>query len=399
MRKKLSSFRAVRWIVPALMVSIVCASVGCESFTSTTAAGKKKKKDSSWFSFKKKEYQIPQNMNVTWSNDVLTLPGKPPTRGFGGRFYFYNERSQAIPVDGELVVYAFDDTDSKHRPEELDRADKVFRFPAEQFTNHFSESDLGASYSVWIPWDAAHGKQKRIMLIPTFKTKDDRLVRGAPATLSLPGKSSEEFSQEIMQTSAMIPTSLPGQVAGARNVVTNQNGLRTTTIQVPPRTLQKQPNAPELGDAALAATTMSGNAAITQYPSLAQAQNYAATQAAANSAAIAAVNQQAALLQESLNANRSPLPNVANTAALGANAAGVGAPSSPLHTNNPIGPMFTPPTSAPVTASQMQTRTVNGWVQPEFAQPNWTGLSVHSSQNQFQAPTSTAAQPNAYLAR
>lgn len=397
MRKKLSSFRAVRWIVPALMVTVVCASVGCESFTSTTAAGKKKKKDSSWFSFKKKEYQTPQNMNVTWSNDVLTLPGKPPTRGFGGRFYFYNERSQAIPVDGELVVYAFDDTDSKHRPEDLDRADKIFRFPAEQFTNHFSESDLGASYSVWIPWDAAHGKQKRIMLIPTFKTKDERLVRGSPATLNLPGKNGDDFSQEVMQTSAMIPTALPGQVPGARNVVTNQNALRTTTIQVPPRTLQKPTSAPEMGDSSMLATTMSGNAAITQYPSLAQAQNYAASQAA-NSAAIAAVNQQAALLQESLNANRSPLPNVGSTAPAIANGA-VAAQSNPLHTNNPIGPMFTPPASSPVTATTMQSRSVNGWVQPEFAQPNWTGLSVHSSQNQFQAPTSTASQPGAYLAR
>ncbi len=38
------------------------------------------------------------------------MPGKPVTRGFGGRIYFYNDRSQAVPVDGELVVYGFDDT-------------------------------------------------------------------------------------------------------------------------------------------------------------------------------------------------------------------------------------------------------------------------------------------------
>ena len=143
-------------ILLVLVATTACCALGCESLTTGSSAGKKKKKDSgSWFTFKKKEYQVPQSMTVTWSNDILTLAGKPPTRGFGGRFFFYNEKTQAIPVDGDLIVYGFDDTFRKHNGEDLGQAEKRFRFTSEQFTTHFSESELGASYSVWIPWDEA----------------------------------------------------------------------------------------------------------------------------------------------------------------------------------------------------------------------------------------------------
>lgn len=241
----------------ALVATATCCTVGCESFMTGSAASKKKKKDSgSWFSFKKKEYQIPQSMNVTWSNDILTLAGKPPTRGFGGRFFFYNEKNQAIPVDGDLVVYGFDDTFTKHDSEDLGQADKRFRFTSEQFTTHFSESELGASYSVWIPWDEAYGDKKKIMLLPTFMTKDGRLVRGAAANLNLPGKSSEDPSFGMaQQASSTIPTTLPSQLKDPRSGPNSEvlNGMRTTTIQLPTNSLRRaaSPTAmsPEIADA------------------------------------------------------------------------------------------------------------------------------------------------------
>jgi hypothetical protein len=93
---------------------------------------------------KKPEYQEPKSMVAIWTEDTLIQPGKPVTRGFGGRIYFYNEKSQAIPVDGELVVYGFDDSattkPSRASPSdmELEQSGKKFRFTAEQFTQHFS---------------------------------------------------------------------------------------------------------------------------------------------------------------------------------------------------------------------------------------------------------------------
>ena len=248
-------------ILLVLVATTACCALGCESFTTGSSASKKKKKDSgSWFSFKKKEYQVPQSMTVTWSNDILTLAGKPPTRGFGGRFFFYNEKTQAIPVDGDLIVYGFDDTFRKHNGEDLGQAEKRFRFTSEQFTTHFSESELGASYSVWIPWDEAYGDQKKIMLIPTFMTKDGRLIRGPASNLNLPGKVTEDPSSGIaQQASALIPGAIPSavnsQLQDPRLAGTSQvmNGMRTTTIQMPSNSLRKSinshPISPEIADA------------------------------------------------------------------------------------------------------------------------------------------------------
>jgi hypothetical protein len=206
---------------------------GCASFTETDT--KKKKKDKSWYSFKKKEYQVPQAVNVTWAYDLLTVPGKPATRGFGGRFYFYNEKTQAVPVDGELMVYGFDDTHGTSDSMDLNQATKRFKFTAEQLTSHFSESQLGASYSVWIPWDAAPGDQKKIMLIPTFIAKDGKLVRGAAATLNLPGKPRMSESESIAQAAATFTKGQRSEVSQAVQHSPRQAGIGITTINVPPR--------------------------------------------------------------------------------------------------------------------------------------------------------------------
>lgn len=204
-----------------------------------TGETKANKKDSAWQFFKKKEYQTPQSINATWTHDVYTTEGKAPTRGFGGRLYFYNERSQAIPVDGELIVYGFDDTQRNHEGMGIESADKKFRFTAEQFTTHFSESQLGASYSIWIPWDAAPGNKKKIMLIPTFKSKSGQVIRGNAATLLLPGPPSEE-EQLVIQASAIKAAKSAMQVGGGESTYPSVSQPKTTTIPVPARSLRPQ---------------------------------------------------------------------------------------------------------------------------------------------------------------
>jgi len=215
----------------------------------------KTKEDSKWSLFKKKEYQIPQSMNVTWVHDIISVPGKPPTRGFGGRIYFYNEKSQTIPVDGEVMVYGFDDTYESHEGVGMDQADKRYRFTPEQFTTHFSEGDLGASYSIWVPWDAAPGAKKKVMLIPTFKSKDGKVIRGNAATLLLPGWSEEEAAGKVIQAGATqanknqqgvqlasatgLPIQSGANVLGQTNAMgadaLGQERPKTTTIQMPAR--------------------------------------------------------------------------------------------------------------------------------------------------------------------
>lgn len=223
-----------RKIAPVVALGLTTTLVGCASFTTSDAKSAKKDSTKSWFSFKKeKEYQIPQNLNVVWTYDILTLPGKPATRGFGGRFYFYNEKTQAIPVDGELMVYGFDDTTGTVDERDLSQAAKRFKFTAEQLTSHFSEGQLGASYSVWIPWDVAPGEEKKIMLIPTFIAKDGRLVKGAAATVNLPGKKRTEEVRTIMQISTNSPLTDSSATSVSNALATQTNSTERSIMSIP----------------------------------------------------------------------------------------------------------------------------------------------------------------------
>lgn len=231
---------SLRIILSAVCILGLAFGTGCSSLTKSGGS----KKDSAWgaLQFWKKGYQQPQKMAVLWSHDILTVAGKPPTRGFGGRIYFYNNKSQTIPVEGELVVHGFDETNKRKTGGVEAQADKRFRFTEEQFTGHFSESDLGASYSVWIPWDTAEGVQKEITLVPTFKSSKGELVQGDAAKVVLPGRagSKEQFSSPVQTVSYEQSTSstadgpLPQLSAAASGKKTDT--MRTTTIQMaPPR--------------------------------------------------------------------------------------------------------------------------------------------------------------------
>ncbi len=195
---------------------------------------KTRSKSNNWSltSLWKKEYQKPESLAVIWSPDILTMPGKAPTRGFGGRVYFYNNKTQAIPVEGELVVHGYRGTERPGQSEQIS-ADKTFGFTAEQLTGHFSPSELGASYSIWIPWDAADGFREEVTLIPTFKGKAGSLVQGTPAKVYLPGRSrtperdAKVSAQTVSYRSSSIPTNPGIELPRAKS------GLRTTTIEVP----------------------------------------------------------------------------------------------------------------------------------------------------------------------
>ncbi|MGN6544640.1 MAG: hypothetical protein ACTHK7_06305 [Aureliella sp.] len=228
-----------RIIMLVLCAAALATGPGCSSLTKSKGS----KKDSPWESMKfwKKEYQQPAKMAVLWSHDILTVEGKPPTRGFGGRIYFYNNKSQAIPVEGELVVHAFDETTRRFTGAPENQPDKRFRFTAEQFTQHFSESDLGASYSVWIPWDAADGMQKEITLVPTFRSSKGELVQGTPAKVVLPGRTISPSGgltttpiQRVSYQESTFPT-VNGPLPQVGPVATEKKnaGMRTTTITLP----------------------------------------------------------------------------------------------------------------------------------------------------------------------
>ena len=167
-------------------------------------------------------YPNPVKMAATWSPDTLMQSGRMPTRGFGGRLFFYDEKSRTVPVDGTLVVHGFDE-EAANPAEGVKR----FEFTPEQFTKHFSNSDLGASYSIWIPWDAVGGERKRISLVASFKTAEGKPVQGSPAMVMLPGaepsSDADRFARKLAPEYKRYKDALASNKAP-------RSGLTTTTI-------------------------------------------------------------------------------------------------------------------------------------------------------------------------
>ncbi|MEZ6137511.1 MAG: hypothetical protein R3C53_21695 [Pirellulaceae bacterium] len=232
----------LKQVSSCLLVLIACS--GCSTWSKSTRQDKGK--DDGWSISKlwKKEYGRPQSIVAIWSPDVLVVPGRPATRGFGGRIYFYNERSQAIPVDGDLMVHGYLQQPKQGMSPQV-AADKTFGFTAEQLTTHFSPSDLGASYSVWIPWDVDGGPRQEISLIPTFKGQDGTVVQGAPAKVNLPGTVSDGGAATTpMHTVSYSSRSIATNTGAGALVQTDTEPaktMRTTTINIPSNATLAQP--------------------------------------------------------------------------------------------------------------------------------------------------------------
>ncbi len=253
-----------------MYVMCIACSTGCAAWTD-----KSKGKGSMWSSmqFWKKPYQKPSKLAAIWTHDILAMSGKPPTRGFGGRLYFYNEKSQTIPVDGELVVHGYEEVRiGLSLQTEKTKADKTFMFTAEQFTEHFGSSDLGASYSIWIPWDAADGVQKEITLIPTFKGKDGTILQGEPAKLVLPGRKLEDpLANAAIQHVSIQQSQTPTNMGPLQQL----SGMRTTTISVPGQINRSSDRTTNLANNASSVVVHDSN----NYGQASVGQNYNAPQA------------------------------------------------------------------------------------------------------------------------
>lgn len=209
------------------LAPITVPSLGCSTFGKKPGASQPSLMDRIPLIGKKnadenpEPYPNPAKMAVTWTPDTLVQSGRTPTRGFGGRVFFYDERSRAVPVEGTLIVHGFDDSNGTDNPET-----KRFEFTPEQFTRHYGQSELGASYSIWIPWDAIGNPQRRVSLVTSFKTVEGRMLQGVPATMQLPGSRSSETAEDKM--SKLSTEFRDHRAATAAGVQTS--GLTTTTI-------------------------------------------------------------------------------------------------------------------------------------------------------------------------
>jgi hypothetical protein len=189
-------------ITRLLAMVACCGAVALTGCASHVFSGKKMLP---WSKSSDRNYTTPERVIAVWTDAVYQLPGKSPTRGFGGRIYFYDGQGQVVPVNGQLIVYAYDDSAQDIAE---DRPTRKYAFTAEQLTRYLSESDLGASYSIWIPWDAIGGDEKQIALLPVFMDDSGRMVQGSFASSRLPGRRtlSDEERRGFYVSSRSTPT-------------------------------------------------------------------------------------------------------------------------------------------------------------------------------------------------
>lgn len=132
------------------------------------------------------EAETPERIVNTWTDAVLHRAGQKPQRGFGGRVIFYGrDGEKPVLVDGQVVVYAFNEND---RAATDNKPTRRYVFPAGEVARHMSQSELGPSYSFWLPWDEVGGPQTEISLITRFEPKAGPIVIGEQTRHLLPGE-------------------------------------------------------------------------------------------------------------------------------------------------------------------------------------------------------------------
>jgi hypothetical protein len=182
-------------------------------------------------SMTKETFGSPQKMTVIWKGSTLASPGNPAVRGFGGRVFFYDADNETVKVDGEMVVYGFDTANDSNQ------ADKKFVFKRDKMEDHYGETNLGHSYSFWVPWDEVGGDQKSVTLIPAFKTEEGNLVKGALSVNMLPGRVPDEPELETTtyrgKDIELTSGSESGEVVQAGHADSNKHAIRETTIRMP----------------------------------------------------------------------------------------------------------------------------------------------------------------------
>jgi len=164
-----------------LLVVLVLGAPGCTTFAL---------KDGALWSKSEDEPANPTNIVEVWTDDVLHRQGQVSKRGFGGRIMFHNQEGDApIRVDGRLTVFVFDDRceDPLHDPPM-----GKYVFPAETLSLHYSKTDLGHSYSFWVPIDDVGGVERKLTIRSRFESKLGGVILGDPTTHMLPGRPVDE---------------------------------------------------------------------------------------------------------------------------------------------------------------------------------------------------------------
>ena len=175
-------------------MALVFAAAGCSQFDL--------KNNIPWGVGSDGKFESPMQVVPFWTTGVQTQDDKG-LRGFGARIYFYGKNpNKPVKVKGMLVIYAYDE--QGHDPKNP-TPDRKYVFTPEQFKAKFSKTELGPSYSIWIPWDEVGGPTKQISLIARFTSERGEMVGSDETKVLLPGATAESSSPTSSTMAAQQP--------------------------------------------------------------------------------------------------------------------------------------------------------------------------------------------------
>ncbi|TWT90141.1 hypothetical protein Mal64_05250 [Pseudobythopirellula maris] len=194
----------------------------------------------------------PRRIVSAWTETILQQSGQPSMRGFGGRLFFYDDEKKPIAVEGQVVVYAFEETGriaTDHKPT------RRYVFPPAEVARRQSESEVGVSYNFWLPWNEVGGPTADVSLIARFEplqggtlivsestrhrlpgddlltpTQDEMIAQPNTSPAGRSGVEQAAYSHQAPVTRGSTTIGPSAAAAGA-----TPNRLKTSTITLPSR--------------------------------------------------------------------------------------------------------------------------------------------------------------------
>ena len=365
----------VRFLATLLLVTSIGGQLNADDWKSWLGFGQPRIKES--------KYAVPARLAVLWSPAMLNEAGKAPVRGFGGRIYFYDSKNKAISVEGQLVVYAYDN--NKPGGGDSKVPDRKFCFTPEQFTRHYSPTEMGASYSIWLPWDEIGKPQADISLVPIFTSSSGALVMGQSSRATLPGPNTPPTTSSMVDGTLPAIEMRPSLITGdpthrnsaVQQVAFQQQAMNQAQAAQPPA--PRAPGQPEITEEG-GVSTLSMTLPGTLSDRLAQAPPQ-----------ISLLQKMAALRQEAM------AKQAAYTPPSLVGAAGIPPASSaaiPPPGNAPLSPATPIPAGPPATmdpSSQRPTPQFTAWTSPAKAtSPSWSPPAPTPQPARFSPPSQPA---------